>query len=82
MPMNLKVRELVSRKARRNPRPGETAKANPDPSAKAGSVPAGRNPVLPLQRLDPRIPMSTGMVPKGWADDLRVLQGVKKLKRS
>ena len=43
-----------------------------------GRSPEGKNPVLPLQKLDPRIPLSTGMVPQGFADDLRVLQGLKK----
>ena len=45
---------------------------------RAGKFPEGRNPVMPLQKLDPRIPLSTGMVPKGYASDLSVIQGLKK----
>jgi len=34
-------------------------------------------PLLPTSETDPRIPRSTGMVPRGWADSLRRIQGKK-----
>ena len=73
MPVPQGVHDLVRKKiARPNPKPPQLTVGRPVPSPVAKPVP-NTMPKMPVT--DPRIPPSTGIVPEGFSDDLRRLQG-------
>ena len=73
MPVPQGVHDLVRKKiARPNPKPPQLTVGRPVPSPVAKPVP---NTMSKMPVTDPRIPPSTGIVPEGFSDDLRRLQG-------